>query len=488
MKAKRIMSIFLVFIFIFSIVGCKDNPSESVSSDISSDIWGDEVDNNDVTSTETDSSNETEETESNKDTGSSKVNSSNTSSKNNGFGTVGSKGNTMTEAEIEGLPALSSKVKNKTVRLLTHANVSNTDKSITKRYISQYDLTVQYITVPYESKRTKLVQMVAAGDAPDLISMDEGFMTLINNNLCQPVEQYVDFSDKIWDSVRNLNENRKINGKTYELILHAVPSRMFFFNAKLFKESGINDPLYYYEKGQWDWDKMVELAKKMTKDLNNDGVNDQYGFGGESLQFMCMGSVNQAFITMDSNGKIKNNMKNADLAKAMKFFVDLQTTYKIWPSSPSFTNILNGKLAMGYFGAWNINSVDGAKKMWKSGDLKYVPTPSAPGMKNYNFPVYESMFIPVGAKNPYGAAAFVVYEKYREAAPITVEQTANEKAMAKIYAEASKNLMTNITNRDFDFAASYEWGIDGDLLNGKSWSTVVEEYSPKIDSKIAELN
>jgi hypothetical protein len=139
---------------------------------------------------------------------------------------------------------------------------------------------------------------------------------------------------------------------------------------------------------------------------------------------------------------------------------------------------------MGYFGQWNISTVEGAAKMWESGELKFVPTPSAPGMKNYNFPLYESMFIPVGAKNPHGAAAYVVYSKYKN----RVNKNAWPEDMYKIWEDASSNLMTNITNRDFDFSSSYEWGIDGDLRNGKSWSTIVAEYSPKLDASIAELN
>lgn len=474
MKIKSTLIILLVLALVLSFAGCKKNTEDAVSSDVTSDFWGDESESDEVASDETDV------TESKDDTASSKP-----SNGSGGFVIGGSSGGGVAEEEaVPGLPALSSKVKNKTVRYLTHVNASSTDKSVTKLYIKQYDMTVEYITVPYENKRTKLVQMIAAGDAPDLIGMDETYMTLINNNLVQPVEKYFDFSDKVWDSVRDLQNARKIGGKIYEIILHAVPSRMVFYNAKLFKNSAQKDPLYYYEKGQWNWDKMVELAKKMTQDQNNDGITDQWGFGGESLQFMVMGSVNEAFIKLDKNGKVTNNLNSPNLAKAMKMYTDLQTTYKVWPSSPSFNDIVNGKLAMGYFGTWNISTVEGAEKMWKSGDLAYVPTPSAPGMKNYNFPIYESSFIPVGAKNPDGAAAFVVYMKYREAAG----KTEWPKGMKKVYDEACKNLMTSVTNRDFDFSASYEWGMTGDLLNGKSWSTIVAEYSPKIDANIAELN
>ena len=73
--------------------------------------------------------------------------------------------------------------------------------------------------------------------------------------------------------------------------------------------------------------------------------------------------------------------------------------------------------------------------------------------------------------------------KYAEA----TEENTNPKNMQKIYNDVCNNLMTAATNRDFDFASSLEWGICGDLVNGKSWSTIVEEYSPQLDASIAQL-
>lgn len=499
---KRILALLMALLLLSTAAACRKNPTTEYLSTASDEYYweyedvegadGEEASTDATTSDKEDGkdsskdSNTANKGNSSKKPSSSKNSSTNkTSSSSNGFSEGSTAGKVVQdEIEIPNLPKLSSKVKNKTVRYLSHVNASSTDKSITSRYLTQYGITVEYITVPYENKRTKLVQMIAAGDAPDLISMDEAYMTLLTNDLCQPIEKYFDFSDKIWDSVRDLMADRKYKGKTYEAILHATPSRMFFYNAKLFKEAALNDPLYYYNKGEWDWDKMIDLAKKMTKDLNNDGVIDQWGFGGESLQFMVMGAVNEAFVTVDSNGKVKNNLRSEKLAKAMNMFKDLQNTYKIFSASSGFGDIVKGKLAMGYFGNWSISTVEGAKEQWDKGNLCYVPSPSAPGMKNYNFPLYESMFIPVGAKNPHGAAAFVVYLKYAEASG-TSSDPAN---MQKVYKDACKNLMTSATNRDFSSVASMEWGICGDLKNGKSWSSIVEEYAPKLDASIAQMN
>ena len=186
MKTRRILAILMIIVLLFTVSACRKKNTESADSRYTeSDIWGDNG-NSESQDSRTDSAAES--------TASGQASGGNTSSKTNGFSSGAVTGNVISDSrKIPGLPALSSKVKNKTVKYLTHVNASSTDKSVTKRYLPQYDMTIEYITVPYENKRTKLIQMISAGNAPDLISVDEQYFTLISNNLVQPVESYVDF-------------------------------------------------------------------------------------------------------------------------------------------------------------------------------------------------------------------------------------------------------------------------------------------------------
>lgn len=410
-----------------------------------------------------------------------------TTKKVDGFSSGGNTGDKVTLGfkEIKNLPKLSSKVKDKNVTFLTHAYPDSKNHNALTVQVPQYDLTLHYVVVPYANKLTRLIQMNAAGDTPDLIGMDETYLTLLANNLTQSAEPYIDFSDKVWDDVRSKHNARKWKGQIHEVIQHATPSRYFFFNAKMFKAQGLKTPVEYYKKGDWTWSRFLDLAKKLTLDLNNDGITDQWGFGGESLQFLTMGAVNESFIKMDKNGKILNNMKSAGLAKAMNMLGDLQTKQKSFNASASFNSLLNNQIAMGYFGMWNISTVSGAEERVINGTLGVVPAPRAEGMKkHYNFPLYESQFILKGAKNPYAAGAYLTYMHY-------AEDLTNEKKYPKEWyemVEASQtNLMTATSNRDVSAAASMEWSICGDLQNGKSWSSLVAQWSPKLDASLAQL-
>ena len=45
-------------------------------------------------------------------------------------------------------------------------------------------------------------------------------------------------------------------------------------------ELGLEDPQALFNKGQWTWDKFAEYCKAGTRDTDNDGTTDIYGFGG----------------------------------------------------------------------------------------------------------------------------------------------------------------------------------------------------------------
>lgn len=411
--------------------------------------------------------------------------------KNDGFldGDGSSSGASVSQdTVIEGLPPLSSKVTNKTVKLLTHVYPDSTNKKVTSVYIKQYDLTIEYITVPYSQKVTKLIQMIAANDSPDAVGMDETYLTILHNDLAQSTEAYVDFNDKVWDDVRSLHNARKWKGKIYEVIIHAVPSRMLWYNPKLFKTYVGKTPADYYNEGNWNWDTFLDVAKKLTVDLNNDGVIDQYGFGGESLQFMFFGAVNESFVKADSSGKLTNNMRSANIAKAMNMFANVQLNEGIYCPSPSFEKLVNNQMAMGYYGTWNLNTVAGAADKVQAGQLAWAPAPAATkGGKNYSFPTYESTFIPKGAKNPYGAGAYFTYNHHLNAVNAKKENTTITAEMQKLYNEARSCLMTTVTNRDLKAGTSVEHAVVQSLTKGESWSSVLEEYSPMLDAALADL-
>jgi len=50
--------------------------------------------------------------------------------------------------------------------------------------------------------------------------------------------------------------------------------RPLIYRKDLLQAAGVPEPT-----GSWTWDEFLTYAKKLTRDLNGDGIIDQYGFG-----------------------------------------------------------------------------------------------------------------------------------------------------------------------------------------------------------------
>jgi len=51
-------------------------------------------------------------------------------------------------------------------------------------------------------------------------------------------------------------------------------------NMDLLEDAGLEDPRELWERGEWTWEKFLEYCEALAQDLDGDGINDQYGFGG----------------------------------------------------------------------------------------------------------------------------------------------------------------------------------------------------------------
>lgn len=63
------------------------------------------------------------------------------------------------------------------------------------------------------------------------------------------------------------SNSNKWKGKTYVPFMSETLQTWFIYNTKMFKDYGLNKqtPRTYYEKNDWTWARMQELADKFVK-------------------------------------------------------------------------------------------------------------------------------------------------------------------------------------------------------------------------------
>ena len=132
------------------------------------------------------------------------------------------------------------------------------------------------------------------------------------------------------------------------------PREGMFFNKRLLEEAGY-DPDAPYDlqlKGEWTWEKFEEMCSKLTRDLDNDGVVDQYAMSNFYTCFTvaALASNNASKIGRDQNGKYYNNAGSDNSMEAFNWIQRMFATYQLPQSEGAawdyfLTAFINGQTA-----------------------------------------------------------------------------------------------------------------------------------------------
>ncbi len=100
-----------------------------------------------------------------------------------------------------------------------------------------------------------------------------------------------------------------------------TPSAIFF-NKQIIEDTGLENPYDLVHANQWTMDKMEEMARSYSRDVNNDGIwdeDDVYGIGGNPF-LNIWGACDQFLVTHNEEDKLEmaiNTEKAADLLTMM---------------------------------------------------------------------------------------------------------------------------------------------------------------------------
>ncbi len=108
-----------------------------------------------------------------------------------------------------------------------------------------------------------------------------------------------------------------VTGKYYQLPFGHV----YAFNKRLVTEAGYSpeqlfEAVYKYE---WDYDMFLEIARKITKDLDGDGVYDIWGVALDCDGNEIWSNGTGPIVKDDATGKWMANLSDPKLIKAMEF-------------------------------------------------------------------------------------------------------------------------------------------------------------------------
>jgi multiple sugar transport system substrate-binding protein len=177
-----------------------------------------------------------------------------------------------------------------------------------------------------------------------------------------------------------------------------------FYNKDMFDQAGIP-----YPDDTWDWQKLVDVAKQLTKDSNGDGKTDQWGLYTETTD---MENYWSSLVWQNGGDIIAPDGKTTVLdtpqaAGGIQFLQDLIWKDKVVPDPALFAEtgdaFEQGKAAMEINGSWLVATDEAAKL-----NFGIAPIPKGPaGRVTSVNPTGAVIF--KGSKSPDAAWAFVKY-------------------------------------------------------------------------------
>ncbi len=215
------------------------------------------------------------------------------------------------------------------------------------------DIHVEVIEVSTSDYSKRLSADFAAGAPADVFFLNYRRLAKYSDSgVLQPLSGYLSNSDVIHESDFYPQAMDPFKWKGEQMCIpQNISSLVVYYNKDLFKQAGVPFPA-----AGWTWDDFTSAALALTKDLDGDGVTDQFGAGIEP-EFIRL-----APFIWQSGGELVDDADNPstllidtdEAYPAVEFFVGLQTVHHVVPnaeeekSEDSESRFINGRTAM-YF-------------------------------------------------------------------------------------------------------------------------------------------
>ncbi len=284
-------------------------------------------------------------------------------------------------------------------------------------------------------------------------------------NIILPINDFVDLDDSIWKILHNgYGILHPENLYSINVGGNVFPYTVFYNNDVLGRE-GIPTLYDYLDQRKWNWETFLDIAMRTTKDINGDGITDQWGLGHSSpLQFgmaALYSNKGKVIEYSKATNEYKYCLPSEYSLKAIQFVNDLYNTYKVVDHTlVGLPNFQSGKTAMYVFEYWNGGTLN------KSGmtNIECIYFPFGPDNPEQQHVVYSggqhSFFFPSNLADPEAVVKAVFYwenvwDEDRNF-HITDEETFSTLAEKNMFTQRSKDFviksyLVDSLNTAFDY-------------------------------------
>lgn len=276
----------------------------------------------------------------------------------------------------------------------------------------KYNFKFEYLNVPFGEYWDKFTTTVLAGEPfADILIMEyKRAIVPAKQGQLLPLREFTNPTNDINNEQKIVRKLPPLGGEEYAFGNPGVSVVGMHYNRDVFKRLGLPDLQELYNKGEWTWEKFLEIAKLATRDTDNDGKIDVYGFSGSAFDVARHFAASNGIAFVDPNS-LEDTSDDPRMVETLEFVNRLYNVENVvktksgnkmeWTELDTFKD---GDVAMSIQYDWSI------------GDLTFeagvVPVPLGPqGTPQYTYAnaALNGWFIPKGVEQPN-----IVYQIFEE--------------------------------------------------------------------------
>lgn len=245
--------------------------------------------------------------------------------------------------------------------LTVWVNGSPEEALLYRRIANQYrrenpEVRFRLEVVPGRNVVQKLLTGMDAGHAPDICVLHWRTMAQVAST-----GQLLALDDLVRRDSLDVDDYYPVGLQAYSYHgqLYGLPVKgstvSCFYNKALFDQYGVE-----YPTADWTWEEMLEKARKLTIDIDEDGLYDIYGVSPYDIANYVWSGGGE-FLRKE-NGRYVSNLDDPKVQAAVQFYVDLFFKYNVSPPRPgvrtdapmSTFTFEAGRIAIDISGPWRI--------------------------------------------------------------------------------------------------------------------------------------
>ncbi len=382
----------------------------------------------------------------------------------------------------------------------------------------KYGCEIEWLECVWDQRYDGLANLVLAGTSPDFFPADDidYFPTYAIKGVFQPVNDYVDYDDPLWQGTRDFVDTYlSLAGNRYVICCETQFDDVVVYNRRVIEEWGFDDPAELYANDEWTWNEFYEMCVDFS-----DPDEDRFALDGWYWDTNIMETSGTTSVIYNTEtGLYESDLDNPALERSAEVLYNLrknECVFPVWERGWKIRNDIEGGgmkegLCLFYIiPTWGItNPVEEVNQVWgdiTANEIMFVPVPRDPeGDGNYYVGVRIHGFLIVqGAENPEGVALLAACERFKIIDPTVI--SIDKKQLMETYKwteemldmydhcmELSRSPYTVLTfsyglgNRLYDLAIEHTMNI-GRQTESKTWAQVKEANEEAILFYIDELN